>query len=390
MSYSILFVDDDKSILKSIKREFFSTPYELYFASGGEEALKILYENNIDIVVSDIMMPEMNGYELLKKIKYIYPKVVRMVLSGYTDEKLTFKIINTNLAKNFLNKPWKENELIIGIEDTIALNKQLDNEVLRELLNSTNKLPTLPLLYNEINSMIDNDESNLDDIIDLINKDQVMTFKILKIVNSAFYGLKTGSIKTAIVSIGLSNLKNIIATTEILYLDGSEYGDLLWRHCNITNILTIKLYEVIFHKKIPDLYSTAGLLHDIGRVGLLRVYGDEYIRVLKLKEENPESSLPELERDNFRISHEELGSIIMNYWEFPSVLVETALNHHKPEASSIANKDIIRIVHLADYYSWEIVNKNFINKLDDKVFEYLAIDKIQVEKIVDSVRIDIQ
>lgn len=88
MSKSILFVDDEKAILNSIRREFFDSPYDVYIANGGREALDILEKNHIDLIVSDMRMPEMDGYELLKRVKLLYPEVTRLILSGFTDEKL--------------------------------------------------------------------------------------------------------------------------------------------------------------------------------------------------------------------------------------------------------------------------------------------------------------
>lgn len=389
MIYSILFVDDDKSILKSIKREFFSSDYNVFFAEGGEEALKILYENKIDILITDIMMPQMDGHELLKKVKYLYPSIIRLVLSGYTDQKIVFKIINTNLAKTFLNKPWKENELIDTIEGIFHINEKLNNDYVKQIINSSNKLPTLPGMFSKINNLVEDDKSDIDDIIELINTDPVIASKILKVVNSAFYGVKTASIKTAVLKLGLENLKAVIITSEIFSSGDSYYEDLLWKHSNLTNKITSFIYQYIYNKKIPDNYSTAGLLHDLGKVVFLKMFEEKYEKVLRMKEEKPELSISSCESNVFNFSHEELGAIIFNYWDLPSAIVEVTLNHHNPMKSSNQFKDIVSIVHLADYFSWIGLNDRFLPEIKDEVFDYLGINKLEIEELIKNNRFEV-
>src|SRR3712207_118015 len=112
MSKSILFVDDEQLILRAIKREMWDSDYKTFYANNGAEALKILYENNIDMIVSDIKMPEMDGHNLLKKVKYLYPNVIRIALSGYADKNMIIKVVDTGLAKVHIKKPWDNDELI--------------------------------------------------------------------------------------------------------------------------------------------------------------------------------------------------------------------------------------------------------------------------------------
>ena len=382
MIYSILFVDDDKSILKSIKREFLGTDYKLFFAESADEALKVLFENNIDIIVSDIMMPNTDGYELLKKVKYVYPNIIGVVLSGHADEKLIFKMINANLAKAFLSKPWKENEINTTIQDIIKINERLNNDYVKTIIHSSNKLPTLPVIFKQINDLIEDDKSDIEDIIDLITTDQVSAAKILKVVNSAFYGVSTGSIKTAVINLGLTNLKAVIATSELIKDGENYYENLLWKHSSMTNTMTMIIYEHIFKNRIPDIYSTTGLLHDFGKVVLYRIFDEKYERILKMKEENPTLSLSLWEKNLFNFNHQELGSSILNYWDLPAPIMEVALNHHDPNLSSEKYRDIVSIVHIADCYSWDILQNKLASKLCDEAFEYLHVTKEEIENLL--------
>lgn len=83
----ILFVDDEKQILRALKRLFVSSDYEVHFAESGEKALQLIESNDFDLLVTDIRMPEMDGLELLRQVKSESPLTLRVALSGYTDNK---------------------------------------------------------------------------------------------------------------------------------------------------------------------------------------------------------------------------------------------------------------------------------------------------------------
>jgi len=106
----ILFVDDEGRLLRSIERGMLDEPYHLLFAESGKDALKILAENEVHVLVTDIRMPEMTGLELLKLVKEQYPQIVRIVLSGYTQVTTLLTAINQGEIFRFITKPWKMEE----------------------------------------------------------------------------------------------------------------------------------------------------------------------------------------------------------------------------------------------------------------------------------------
>jgi response regulator RpfG family c-di-GMP phosphodiesterase len=156
----------------------------------------------------------MNGFELLEKVKKHYPNVIRMALSGYSDRSDVITAIEKNLAKIYLYKPWDNKELRYIISSIFELEDTLQNEGLFELFNNLESLPTVPKLYKKINEMLENNES-IENIRLEIEKDQSLASRILKVANSAFYAAKTGSIKQAILYIGLINVKNIVVSNTI-------------------------------------------------------------------------------------------------------------------------------------------------------------------------------
>ena len=107
---TVLFVDDEKKILMSLKRGLLDEPYETLFANSGKEALEILERKKVHVIVTDMRMPEMTGLELLRIVKEEYPHIVRMVLSGYTQISTLLTAINQGEVYKYITKPWKLEE----------------------------------------------------------------------------------------------------------------------------------------------------------------------------------------------------------------------------------------------------------------------------------------
>ena len=105
--YKVLFVDDEVSILSSLRRGLIDEEYTSIFASSGLEALEIMQKQNISVIVSDMKMPGMDGLTLLREIKLKYPKTVRVVLSGYTQLQQLIATVNQADIFKYITKPWK-------------------------------------------------------------------------------------------------------------------------------------------------------------------------------------------------------------------------------------------------------------------------------------------
>ena len=107
---TVLFVDDDQIVLRSIARGLLDEPYNVCLAKSSEEALKILSQQEVHVLVTDIRMPEMDGTELLKIVREKYPHIVKMVLSGYTNTTDLTKAIHQEDVFKFIPKPWNLQE----------------------------------------------------------------------------------------------------------------------------------------------------------------------------------------------------------------------------------------------------------------------------------------
>ena len=117
---TLLLVDDEPSIVSSLKRLLRGDGYRILTANSGSEGLKLLEEHTVDLIVSDQRMPEMTGVEFLRKVRQLYPDTVRIVLSGYTELQTVTDAVNGGAIYKFLTKPWDDELLRSHIQEAVA------------------------------------------------------------------------------------------------------------------------------------------------------------------------------------------------------------------------------------------------------------------------------
>lgn len=117
--HTVLLVDDEENVLKSLARALHAEPYEVVSARGAEEALKVLAGRPVSLVISDLNMPGTGGFELLRTIKERHPEVIRLILTGQADTKAAMRAINEGEVYRFFTKPWNNDELRLSIRQTL-------------------------------------------------------------------------------------------------------------------------------------------------------------------------------------------------------------------------------------------------------------------------------
>lgn len=116
----VLLVDDEESILNSLKRLLRSEPYEVLLATSGTRALEILAQGPVDLVISDARMPGMDGAALLARVREKHPETRRILLTGYADLNTIIKAVNEGRIHQYLSKPWNDEELLLILRQSLA------------------------------------------------------------------------------------------------------------------------------------------------------------------------------------------------------------------------------------------------------------------------------
>ena len=121
MDHAVLIVDDEPKIYHALRRALHREPYDVVYASGGAEALKLLGERSIDVIIADQNMPEMQGSMLLSRVRQQFPDIVRMMLTGDARLETVMAAVNKGEIYRFFTKPCNEAELIISIREGLQM-----------------------------------------------------------------------------------------------------------------------------------------------------------------------------------------------------------------------------------------------------------------------------
>lgn len=235
----ILFVDDEKNVLQSLKRLFLDEDYTVTTANSGEEALELLKSNpNVGLIVSDQRMPGLTGVDFLEKAKQISPDSLRILLTGYADINAVADAINRGGAYRYITKPWKDDELLQIIAEAAG----------RYSLTKENQ--RLQAIINKQNAELKDWNSQLEYFV------QQQTLEIQQ---------KNDELKTYNQSLRKSFKNTIFAFSNLLALRDKGTRN----HSKHVAEISMKMAKAMALGSIEiETITVASLLHDIGKIGM--------------------------------------------------------------------------------------------------------------------------
>jgi len=372
----ILFVDDEPHIIQALQRMLrtYRKEWEMFFALSGVSALEILDKQKIDVIISDMRMPHMDGAELLELVMKKHPKVIRIILSGQSGNEMILKSVKP--AHQFLSKPCDAQTLVNTIQKALQLRDLLNNDTVKNLVSQIDALPSLPSLYVEIVDKLNESDVSLSDIGQIIRKDVSMTAEILKLVNSSFFGFfkKISKPEQAVSLLGLNTIRSLVLSIKVF----SQYEvkgipavsiEELWDHSFLTGIFTKAiLAKINTNADYIDNAFTVGLIHDIGIVTLTTKIPDKYKEVCNYALKNM-VTIAESEYHILGSSHAEIGGYLLGLWGFSDLVTDAVARHHFLNVQGEYD-DLTFCVHIADAFSQKITGKNQglpIEEINEKV-----------------------
>jgi putative nucleotidyltransferase with HDIG domain len=261
----------------------------------------------------------------------------------------------------------------------------LEEAAAKKRIQLLKNLPTLPGMIDKISRAVESKRFSAADIGKLISRDQVLTAKVLKLANSAFFGFsrKVGSLTQALVLLGFDVVKGLILTSSVFDLMQNK-GEDLWRHSmGVANAATI----IAVHADMPDAEeaSLAGLLHDLGKV-VIRVHMPDDTASINELVEFEGLALRDAEREVLGFNHTHVGQWLAESWKLPDELSEPIRWHHKPEGSSKAPQ-MTSAVHLADClvrgFGYGDGGDPWVPPLNRFALKQLGFDSKKLESIVE-------
>lgn len=350
----VLFVDDEPMILQGLKRLLrpVRDRWEMHFEADSVRALERIEQQHFDVVVSDMRMPNYTGVDVLRHAKQHCPDAVRIGLSGYADAQLALEA--AQVTHQFLAKPCDGEKLVCAVDRVVRLQDRLDSEDLRRNIGAVSSLPSLPSLYVRITQEAAAPNGTLETVGEIIGQDLAMTAKILQLVNSAYFGLRSeiSSAVQATTILGLDAIRAIVLTVELFdSLDENvEPADVnaLWEHSVATGGLAKRVAEHLdLARNDVDQALLGGMLHDVGKLIEISKIQRAY-RLVKGLVEKAGLTSTQAEEQLLGCTHADIGAYLLTLWGFSSPVVEAVAYHHSPGESLDTGPTPLTAVHVAN------------------------------------------
>ena len=327
MKPRLLFVDDEPNVLQGLRRMLRSTrkDWDMDFVTGGEAALQAMADTKVDVVVTDMRMPGMDGAKLLAATAERHPALIRMVLSGQCEEEATCRLIRT--SHQFHSKPCDGDALTGSIRRAIALKARLRNQHCADLATAVQALPSPAPLVAALTSALAAAEPDLAAIGALISQDMALTVKLFQISNSAYFTVPEAVVDPAqaLRLIGTERLGVLLADYGLA--SGVETADpqfdslqTLWRASRVCSAVARGIAtEAKLAAADVEQATVGALLHNVGALALAQ--NDMAVCA----------------------GEPEFGAYLCGLWGLPAPIVDMLAGQHEDDAAPTPAAGVVRI-----------------------------------------------
>jgi len=255
------------------------------------------------------------------------------------------------------------------------------NDSLKLYVQKIRKLPTLPVIAQEVLKLANNDSTSVGRIEQVVENDPAISAKILSVANSVFFGVKTQTktLENAIMRIGFDNLKSIALGISLMtVLHEGKSGKVVDYNRIYNHSVSVGFVARHISRKLKQDFSDEiiinGMLHDLGYLILNKFFPEKYMEVMALFKK--EGSLIEAEQKVLEFTHADIGHWLSEKWNLPKTVQDTTLYHHTPSLAK-RNSKRAAVVHIADY----ITTKRMLSPTErdpDYPFDYASLDILKI------------
>jgi HD-like signal output (HDOD) protein len=258
---------------------------------------------------------------------------------------------------------------------------------LKHFTKDLRSLPTLPGIISKLSSLADNDKASVQEMARVVSADQVLSAKVLRLVNSPFYGFpgRVSTVSNALILLGVNVVKGLVLSSSIFdIMERNVVG--LWEH-SLGSGVAANLIAKRLGLQEPEEISTAALLHDLGRVIIKLHLKDDYAS-LQSRVTDGGLSMVDAERERLHADHAEVGEWLATTWLLPEKLVEPITCHHEVERS-VAHRSKTAVVHLADVLikasGFGFSGDDFVPRIQPAAWKALALTESLIAELIDEV-----
>ncbi len=351
---SILFVDDQNNVLQGFKRALrgLEDSWDINYATGGRETLRLMENTPVDIIVCDTNMPGMRGTELLREIQTLHPATIRLVLSGGGARSDDISVLLRN-SHQFFAKPFDTEKLKQVVDHLLELRDKINDDDLKKIIGGLSKVPCSPYIYASFKKEREGAGSDLDKMGAYIAQDPGLTAKMLQSLNSAFFGVNKAGIHPfkAAQSMGPG-------TIAYLFDEDSAEHTIAAGHANYAFLSdTYKqslhcacLVEALAEaENLPEeLKNTAyatGMLGNVGSIILASGMAEAYAKLI------PGFTTPaaqaQAEKKALGATHNAVGAYFLGLWGFPAAMARAVAYSQTPDKDPDQTLNLTTLLHVA-------------------------------------------
>ena len=351
----VLFVDSDPRISVGIAQLLsgIGEGFETRQASGGREALAALETAPCDIIVVELGLPEMNGGELLARMREHHPRTVRLLLTEPRQRELAVRYGSE--AHQVLARNSSTQALLNALLRGAALHDVLNSARLMNLVGNLKSLPSMPGLYLSLIEAMKDPNSTVESLGEIIARDIGMTARVLQIVNSAVFGLreKITNPGQAATFLGLDTLRSLVLSVGVFsQFEHDEIEEFsvqaTWEHSlEVAAFTRAILVAERCDKKLIEEGALAGMMHDCGKLVLATNRAKRLQAAAQLAERDG-LDRADTERRIFGASHAGLGAYLLCEWGMPSTVIEAVCFHHAPGQCREPDFSLLTALHAAN------------------------------------------
>lgn len=347
--YRVMFVDDEANVLAGLRRMLnaMSDAWEMFFVSSAAEALELLTHQPIDAVVSDMRMPRMNGADFLARVQDMYPSTARLVLSGQGDPDTVLDVVRS--AQQFLAKPCDARTLTSAVGRALAVQRSLSDPGLRDLIGGVTALPMLPAIYDQLVTAVSSETVDLTDIAAIVASDVATSVELLKLVNSAFFGLprEVYSVTDAVRLLGLDNVQALVLASSLFRVNEALAWVLDVEELRAKSLRRAAIARAISRHegwtgRAQEVAVLSCMLRDVGRLVLTEGRPEAAGELHGILEAEPETPSParlaELEIAAYGCSVPQATAYLLGLWGFAPAIVHTIASQPLTDAHSGVTK----------------------------------------------------
>lgn len=327
----VLIVEGDEQVAEGLRRSLrcFANAWDLRFVHTAEEALAAA--SGIDALVCEAHQPDAEA--LLSQLKERFPRVARTVLAA-VDQRPELVARLQALSHQVMRKPLLPALLFDLVERTAAVIEALACERLQIVVGQLGDLPPLPATYSKISQMAQDPEVSMDAVAAVVERDPAITAAVLRIINSAYFGLprRVSSVRETVRYLGIVPLKNLVLTVEVF--EGLAKGKRALALQQEALLRAYAMRELLGRSALAEQAFIGGILADVGQLLLLARLPLDAMAIDKRVDAGMLPWVVQAER--LGCTAGTIGAHLLARWNLPATLVEAVALHHLPPRGSPA------------------------------------------------------